>query len=140
MNTHPSQRNPSHVIRSPTWVGTEWVIDALGCDENSLRDLSKIIALAHDIVADLGLKVVGDPQSHQFPYPGGVTLLFMLSESHLTCHTYPEHRLATFNLHCCRERETWPWSQELRQRIAASEVTVRKIIRGDLSSHVRGTE
>ncbi len=42
------------------------------------------------MIAALGLAVVGAPQVHHFGGPGGVTALYLLSESHLACHTYPE--------------------------------------------------
>ncbi len=56
--------------------------------------------------------------------------MYMLSESHLACHTYPEHRLATFNLYCCSDRPAWPWQPQLASRLGASEVVVRKVVRG----------
>ena len=115
-------------------VGTEWIVDAVGCDEAALRSLDKITQLAQAVIDDLGLKVVGVPQAHQFPFPFGVTVLFMLSESHLACHTYPEHRLATFNLYCCRERQAWPWDEQLVARIGAEKVAIRRISRGSSKS------
>jgi S-adenosylmethionine decarboxylase len=59
-----------------------------------------------------------------------VTALFMLSESHLACHTYPEHRLATFNLYCCRRRRAWDWQERLRSMLLAGSVTTRQVTRG----------
>ncbi len=53
----------------------------------------------------------------------------LLSESHLTCHTYPEYGLATINLYCCRSRPEWPWADSLRDLLGAEHVTVRAIER-----------
>ena len=92
-------------------VGVEWAIDARGCDPQRLRDPVLLRSLCNSVIDDLGLNVVGDPQCHQFPEPGGVTALYLLSESHLACHTYPEHQLATFNLYCCRDRKVCPGSR-----------------------------
>ena len=82
------------------------------------------------VIDDLELKVVGQPQWHQFPGYAGVTGLYLLSESHLACHTYPEHQLATFNLYCCRSRPTWPWQAHLAMELGAEEVQVGEFIRG----------
>ena len=116
------------------WAGTEWMIDALGCDEQRLRDLALVSQICDQVVADLGLRVVGEPHTHRFPSPGGVTAMYLLSESHLTCHTYPEHRLATFNLYCCRSREAWPWAEQLLRRLQASEVVVTQMPRGMIAT------
>lgn len=109
--------------------GTEWMIDASGCASAPLKDLSLITSLCDQVVTDLGLKVIGQPMVHGFPGHGGVTALYLLSESHLACHTYPENEFATFNLYCCRNRDAWPWRDELVGRLNAKVVAVREIQR-----------
>jgi hypothetical protein len=72
---------------------------------------------------------------HQFPQPGGVTGLYLLTESHLACHTFPETGLATFNLYCCRPRPPFAWGERLRTVLGASRVTVRTAARGGEADH-----
>ncbi|MCA9140229.1 MAG: S-adenosylmethionine decarboxylase [Planctomycetales bacterium] len=109
--------------------GTEWMVDASGCDRSALVDLQLVRSICDRVVADLGLSVVGDPVCHVFPGPGGVTALYLLSESHLACHTYPEHAFATFNLYCCRRRPAWPWRDELTRCLGSRDVVVRELHR-----------
>jgi S-adenosylmethionine decarboxylase len=111
-------------------VGTEWIIDAFGCEADSLRREDKLRAVFAQVIADLGLKTIGDGNWHQFPDEQGVTGLVMLTESHLACHTYPEHNTATFNLYCCRERPEWDWKTKLAEALGAEAVTVTKFVRG----------
>ena len=111
--------------------GTEWMIDASGCSAAALADVVQIRSICDRVVLDLGLNVVGRPMCHAFPGPGGVTALYLLSESHLACHTYPEHEFATFNLYCCRRRPAWPWREELERCLGAQEIIVREL-HGDL--------
>ena len=118
--------NSGHALAT----GIEWMIDAYDCDPELLVDLELMNSICRRVISDLNLNVVGSPQSHQFPDPGGVTALYMLSESHLSCHTYPERGLATFNLYCCRARPAWDWTVELQNRLAAGKVVVRQIERG----------
>jgi len=110
-------------------VGTEWLVEASGCDAEALRDVERLRALFSRAVEELGLRVVGEPVWHKFPGAGGVTGLALLSESHLACHTYPEFGFATFNLYCCRERPRWPWDERLRELIGARAVSVRRFSR-----------
>ena len=110
-------------------TGVEWIVDAIGCDAESLRDLGLVEQICNRVIADLGLKVIGQPQSHRFPGPAGVTAMYMLSESHLACHTYPEHGVATFNLYCCRARRPWPWRDELEFFLGATDVRVSRVER-----------
>jgi S-adenosylmethionine decarboxylase len=106
-------------------LGTEWVIDASGCDAEALANIDRLKLIFKRIIHDLELHVLGDISWHQFPEPGGVTGIALLSESHLTCHTYPEFGAASFNLYCCRNRTTWPWETVLREMLGATEVNVR---------------
>ncbi len=110
-------------------VGTEYVVDAHGCDAAALRDRALLDELFRDVVDALGLLPAADTLWKIFPSPGGITGLLLLEESHLTVHTFPEHRTAAFNLYCCRPRSTWPWHDELSARLGASRVTVRAIER-----------
>jgi len=112
-------------------LGTEWLIDASGCDPQALADLHTMRALCERVLVELELHVVGEPQWHQFPPPGGVTGLYLLRESHLACHTFPEHGLVTLNLYCCRPRPEWNWSEQLREALGADHVAVRRSVRGD---------
>lgn len=111
-------------------VGTEWLVDAEGCVPETLRDLAKVRSLCELVLTRLELRVVGDGQWHQFGGAAGVTGLYLLTESHLACHTYPEHGAVTINLHCCRERPEFPWQDEITKALGAKTVTVRKLARG----------
>lgn len=112
-------------------VGTEWLIDAHGCRADALRDLGVVRALLERILARLELRVVGEGAWHKFGGEGGVTGMYLLTESHLTCHTYPEHGLATLNLYTCRPRPDFPWEAELAGALGASRVVVRSVRRGE---------
>jgi S-adenosylmethionine decarboxylase len=116
-------------------VGIEWLVEAERCSPERLSDLNAIKRVFDSIIADLDLRVVGAPAWHQFPEPGGVTGLALLTESHLACHTYPESGVATFNLYCCRMRPEWPWKDRLVEMLGATRVTVRSIVRGLTEVH-----
>jgi len=106
-------------------LGTEWVIDASGCNPERLADIEQLKLVFDRIIRDLELHVLGEISWHQFPSPGGITGLALLSESHLTCHTYPEFGAASFNLYCCRNRSAWPWERMLQELLGATKVEVR---------------
>lgn len=112
-------------------VGTEWLIDAHGCRADALRDLDAVRAFLEKVLLRLELRVVGEGLWHRFPGEGGVTGIYLLTESHLSVHTYPEHGVATFNLYCCRPRPDFPWSGELERAFGASDVRVRAMPRGE---------
>ncbi len=109
--------------------GSEWLIDARGCSPAKLRDRASVIALLDRIVATMDLHVVATTV-HVFPGPGGITALYLLSESHLTIHTFPETGIATLNAYCCTPRKPAAWKSVLGEMLDAKDVHVSEHPRG----------
>jgi S-adenosylmethionine decarboxylase len=109
--------------------GIEWLIDAHGCAAAKLRDRASVLALLDRIVAAMSLRVVSKAV-HAFPAPGGITALYLLSESHLTIHTFPETGIATLNAYCCKPRAPAPWQALCIELLGARDVMA--------SAHDRG--
>lgn len=109
--------------------GHEWIVEAYGCDPVRLADLSSLRTLFRTMIAELSLHPVGNALWHQFPSPGGITGMVMLSESHLTVHTFPEHGSACLNLFCCTPRAQWAWQERLSELLGAERVEVRGVAR-----------
>ncbi|HYH07724.1 MAG TPA: S-adenosylmethionine decarboxylase [Thermoanaerobaculia bacterium] len=110
-------------------IGTEWIVEAGGCSDSALRDPMLLDRLFARIIEELELRPLHPPAWHVFGGPGGITGFVMLTESHLACHTYPEHGVATFNLYCCRPRPDWPWRERLAELLGATDVRIRTVER-----------
>jgi S-adenosylmethionine decarboxylase len=121
---------PAAASAAVRWTGVECVVDASGCDPDALRSPAILQALFRDVVLSLGLTPIGTPMWHTFPGAGGVTGITMLSESHLSVHTYPETGFAAFDLYCCRPHVEWPWKEKLVAALGARDVNVRVMRRG----------
>ncbi len=110
-------------------LGCEYLIEARGCRPAALKSRDMLERILNQVVADLGLRPLGHLW-HAFPEPGGVTGMLLLSESHLTVHTFPERASAMFNLYCCKPKPEWPWADQLRERLGARHVELRSQRRG----------
>jgi S-adenosylmethionine decarboxylase len=134
----PPRENAHATTATVLDQGIEWLVDAEGCNPGQLSDLLHLQEICAELVDALRLRVIGEPQWHQFPSllidggQGGVTGLYLLAESHLACHTFPEEGRVSFNLYCCRKRPAWDWKGFLEQRLGATSVVARSIPRGRL--------
>jgi S-adenosylmethionine decarboxylase len=114
--------------------GIEWIVEAHGCEPRALADVDLLRALFARMIEDLGLRPVADTQWHQFPasldsISGGITGLCLLAESHLACHTFPEHGSLCLNLFCCKPRPEWDFAGYLKTHFGAEVVEVRRLER-----------
>lgn len=109
--------------------GTEWMIDARGCVPPRLSDRHTVVALLDRIVAAMDLHVISTAV-HQFPEPAGITAIYLLSESHLAIHTFPESETVTLNVYCCTPRTPPAWAELLAETLGASVVHASEHRRG----------
>jgi S-adenosylmethionine decarboxylase len=110
-------------------TGVEWVVEAYGCSPELLRDVATLQGVFAHLIDDLELHPCGDAHWTQFAGAGGVTGFRVLSESHVACHSFPEHGTLCLNLFCCRPRPDWDFSRHLRDRLGAHTVHVRRLER-----------
>ena len=112
--------------------GVEWIVEAFGCRPAALRSEAALRLLFERAVVELSLHPVAPASFHLFPPPGGITGVLLLSESHLTCHTFPEMGYAAVNLYCCRLRERWDFPSRCREILGAERTQVLEVRRGGL--------
>jgi S-adenosylmethionine decarboxylase len=109
--------------------GIEWLVDGQGCSPARLRDRAAVVGLLDRIVAAMDLHVVSTAV-HVFGGQAGITAMYLLSESHLAIHTFPESGVATLNAYCCTPRTAAPWRELLGELLGARDVIVREVERG----------
>jgi S-adenosylmethionine decarboxylase len=62
-----------------------------------IKGICKELCSLHDFT------ILGEVE--HFFHPEGYSFLFLLSESHLSVHTFPEKKYLSFDLYTCREYE-----------------------------------
>lgn len=115
----------------PVPLGSEWIVDAHGCDPALLRSSFALARLFALVVDEMDLHPIKETVWHVFPGQGGITGVLLLSESHLACHTFPERGFAAINLYSCRKAKEWPWAERLQGVLGATRVNVRSFERGN---------
>jgi len=66
---------------------------------------------------------------HRFS-PQGVTGVALLAESHITVHTWPEHRYGAFDIFMCGDTDPWAVVEVLKAVFDTDDIEVRALPRG----------
>jgi len=86
-------------FQSPA-IGQEISCVMTKIDGSLLSDNKKLNLVLKNILKEEKFGILANTM-HEFS-PHGCTIFFLLSESHLAIHTYPEHNSLYFSLYSCR--------------------------------------
>ena len=81
------------------FVGVHFIASYYGCDEDILDQQESLESAIEKAVSVSGATLL-KMQGYKFE-PHGVTLVALLSESHASIHTYPEHRACFVDFFTC---------------------------------------
>lgn len=113
---------------SEGYEGEHLIADLHGCA--GLDDLHLIDGALRAAVRAAGATLI-DLKLHVFGPGQGITGVALLAESHMSIHTWPEHRYAAIDLFLCgRRNDIQAALQSIVASLAAERVETRSIRRG----------
>lgn len=110
--------------------GVHFVASYSGCDSEALGNTEVLEQVMREAVIASGATILGEA-SYLFP-PNGLTLVLLLSESHASIHTYPEHHacfvdLFTCGNHCSHDA----FDMTLRRYLKPTQIEARVLHRNE---------
>ncbi|OMH40463.1 adenosylmethionine decarboxylase [Desulfurobacterium indicum] len=84
-------------------LGVHIVADLYGCDPEILKSADRMAEIFEGAVREAKLNKLSS-HFHQF-YPYGATGVIVISESHLSFHTWPEHGYVAIDVYTCGAHE-----------------------------------
>ncbi len=110
------------------FAGKHFFASYLGCDKKAMADLEAMIGAMDQAVLSSGATVL-DKTPYVFP-PNGLTIVYLLSESHASLHTYPEYGACFVDLFTCGDTCTpEPFDAALRDYLKPKEVSAKVFLR-----------
>ncbi|NSL51522.1 adenosylmethionine decarboxylase [Calidifontibacillus erzurumensis] len=83
-------------------MGRHVISELWGCNEEKLNDMKWLEKTFVDAALKAGAEI-REVAFHKFA-PQGVSGVVIISESHLTIHSFPEHGYASIDVYTCGER------------------------------------
>jgi S-adenosylmethionine decarboxylase len=111
-----------------TTVGVHYMVDIFNLTAGLLEDQIGLDTICKEAIGLAGLTLLGIT-SHKFE-PQGATGLYLLSTSHMSYHTYPEHGRVYMDLFTCGEHDAAHKAiQHILEKLSATEYTLKSVFR-----------
>ncbi len=108
-------------------MANQLLVDLYVCEEEILNDMERIKEIAHRVIAEIHSEIV-EECVHQFE-PIGVTYIAVITTSHFSIHTWPEHRYAAVDIFSCNEVLPDVVAEKLKAAFNAKTSVARKFER-----------
>ena len=129
-----TEPNSSAAVRpSIQGMGVHVLANFFACPEPVLTQKERVAELLAEVVREAELSPVKQ-EFHQFQ-PSGVTGFVLLAESHLSIHTWPEHRSMAVDIFCCFLGPDGK-QQALAKAERAFQALIERFAPGDISKQV----
>ncbi|MBS0604688.1 MAG: adenosylmethionine decarboxylase [Verrucomicrobia bacterium] len=110
--------------------GVHFLVSYCDCDIEALTDLDNLTKAMNEAVEQCGATIL-ESSSWVFP-PNGLTMVFLLSESHASIHTYPEHGACFVDLFTCGDKcSSEKFDAAMREYLKPKVVSKRTLIRDE---------
>ena len=108
---------------------THGLLDLYGCPAVLLRDAAALERAMRQAATQAGATILS-AHFHTFGAGGGVTGVLLLAESHITIHTWAEHRFAAVDIFLCGSLKPEIAAQSLQTALQAQSAEWREYPRG----------
>ena len=108
--------------------GMHYLVDIDNVDNKLIYDNKKLIDISEKCLKIAKVNIL-NKSSHEFK-PYGFTLLYLLSESHYSLHTWPEKNKIRIDLFSCSDKKDCQLGIEyLKTQFTNSNIYIQKVIR-----------
>lgn len=116
--------------------GPHLTLDLYECDKDKLNDRDYVYKILNEMPEMLGMHKFSAPQLTEIPAQpnsfdkGGLTGFVILVESHLSIHTFPGDRFASFDIFSCKYFSEDNATKYLMEKLGAKKVELNRLERG----------
>jgi S-adenosylmethionine decarboxylase len=125
-----------HTLNNPMDYGNHIILDLYECDESKLYFSNHNILAFIDYLVKSNYGTIESSNYHIFPNDA-YTIMVLLSESHLTIHTFPENKYVSIDIYTCGSNVlTFNIATNIIQYFCSDKPIINHIIRNNFNNCV----
>ena len=116
--------------------GPHLTLDLYSCDESVLNDEEFVFNFLNELPELIGMHKISPPQVTKYPGrpdsfdKGGISAFVLISESHITIHTFVEQKHAFIDIFSCNDFDIEKAEEHIRQKFRPQKVDRNLFSRG----------
>lgn len=112
------------------YTGIQIIFDIFGCDCEQIENQAYLIKVMETLTELLGTNILTE-NCHKF-LPQGISLVLIISASHITVHTWPENQYISIDIFTCAGTDIDFIAIEkfLKNNLICNSIKCQKIYRG----------
>ena len=129
-------------------MGNHLIIEGFDCNSEKIDDENLIKNVLEELVQKFELYKLSEPvvvrAEPRGTDPGGVTGMVLISQSHISIHTYPKKKWVAMDIFSCKEFDPEEVCNYVKEKFEIGEIRERMIERGNYThedlnlEHVKG--
>ena len=88
-------------VKQKVSLGNHYLIDLYECDKSLLNDPIAVKNTIHSIIDKIGTRLISE--NYKEFSPVGISGFAIISESHISIHTWPEYSFAAIDIFSCNK-------------------------------------
>jgi S-adenosylmethionine decarboxylase len=115
--------------------GMHLILELSGCDREIINDIEKVRQVLTEAAIVANAEIL-ETVFHKFS-PQGVSGVVVISESHLSIHTWPEKGYAAIDIYTCG-KHTMPWEayKFIKKQFKANKIYLTSLQRGEFENGI----
>ena len=116
------------------YTGVHIVLDIFGCVYEQLENQTYLVSLMEKLTDVLGTNVIVET-CHKFS-PQGISMVLIISASHITVHTWPEDHYVGIDIFTCEDTDynVEQIEKYFKEKLICNRIKSQKIYRGLVES------
>lgn len=109
-------------------LGNHLIVDLYQCDKDIINNIELIKIIIHDTIDQIGAKLISEGYKEFSPI--GISAFAIISESHISIHTWPEYEFAAVDIFSCNRQLTSDICEYIQMKLYAKQIKTKLISRG----------
>ncbi len=111
-------------------LGNHLILDLFECDYYKINNIDIILNILHKTISRIGATLISEGYKEFSPI--GISVFAIISESHISIHTWPEYNFAAVDIFSCNKKLTKEVCVYIKQELNAQSTKINILKRGKL--------